>query len=54
MVLPESGIAIQLGSDLRVFADGSFEEYVGFSPDLWVSGADAEELAVKLVQNLME
>ena len=54
MVLPESGIAIQLGSDLRVFADGSFEEYVGFSPDLWVSGADAEDLAVILVQNLME
>ena len=54
MVLPESGIAIQLGSDLRVFADESFEEYAGFSPDIWVNGADAEDLAVKLVQNLME
>lgn len=54
MILPESGITIQLGSDLRVFADGSFEEYVGFSPDIWVSGADAEDLAVKLVQNLMK
>lgn len=53
LVLPESGIVVQLGSDLRVFAEGSFEEYVGYSPDLWVSEAEAEELAVKLVQNLM-
>lgn len=52
--LPESGIAIQLGSNLSIFAEGSFEEYVGFSPDLWVSAAEAEDLAVKLVQNLMK
>lgn len=53
MTLPESGIVIQLGGSLSVFAENSFEEYVGLSPDLWVSEAEADELAVKLVQNLM-
>lgn len=53
MTLPESGIVIQLGGSLSVFAEHSFEEYVGLSTDLWVSEAEADELAVKLVQNLM-
>jgi hypothetical protein len=29
-----------------------FEEFRGFYPDIWVPAAEAEELAVKLMENL--
>lgn len=29
-----------------------FEEFRGFYPDLWVPAGEAEELAVKLMENL--
>lgn len=56
ITLPNSLTPVQLGSDLSVFPEDQayFQEFVGFQPDLWVSGEDAEELAVKLAQKLME
>lgn len=54
--LPNSRIPVQLGSDLSFFPDNDdyFEEFAGFSPDFWVSGGDAEELAVQLIQKHLQ
>ena len=33
-------------------ADSRYEELRGYEPDIWVPAAEAEELAVKLMENL--
>ena len=33
-------------------ADSSYEELRGYEPDLWVPAAEAEELAVRLMERL--
>lgn len=52
--LPGSRIPIQFGCDLSIFPDneGYFEEFKGFSPDIWTEAGEAEDLAVKLIKNL--
>lgn len=49
IVLPNSNIAVQLGTDLTLYPDGYFPEFVGIKPDIWTDG-DAEELAVKWIK----
>lgn len=44
ITLPNSKIAVQLGSDLNIFPEGDFQEFIGFQPDLWADG-DAEQAA---------
>lgn len=51
IILPQTNIAVQLGSDLILYPEDYFPEYVGLKPDIWVKG-DAEMLAVKLIKQL--
>lgn len=52
--LPSSAIKVGVGNGLlSLQAEGDyFKELRGFYPDIWVPAAEAEELAVKLIENL--
>ncbi len=52
--LPNSVCRVNIGFEyLYVFPEGDyFEELRGFYPDVWVPAAEAEELAVKLMERL--
>lgn len=53
--LPNSGCQIDVGGGrLCVLSEENdcFEELRGFYPDIWVPAGEAEELAVKLIENL--
>lgn len=53
--LPCSHIPVHFGNGLNVFPDNQnyFQEFMGFQPDIWVSSKEAEELAVKYINNMM-
>lgn len=49
--LENSGIFIQFGDMLNIFpSDTYFTEGVGFQPDIWSYGKDAEERTIKLIE----
>lgn len=52
--LPSSAIKVGVGNGLMSLqTEGDyFEELRGFYPDIWVPAGEAEELAVKLIENL--
>ena len=52
--LPNSNLTVKIGSSQNIIPDTNdyFEEFRGFYPDLWVPAGEAEELAVKLMENL--
>ena len=52
--LPNSNLTVKIGSSQNIIPDTNdyFEECRGFYPDLWVPAGEAEELAVKLMENL--
>lgn len=55
--LPNSGCRVTIGSGLLRFTPQDpdcFEELRGFYPDIWAPAAEAEELAVKLMENLRQ
>ena len=54
MQLPHSGcqVAMTVDSVYLPSADSSYEELRGYEPDLWVPAAEAEELAVRLMERL--
>lgn len=55
--LPNSGCEVTVGSGLLRFMpqdSDCFEEFRGFCPDIWAPAAEAEELAVKLMENLRQ
>ncbi len=51
--LPNSKISIQLGSDLNIFPEDDFQEFIGFQPDLWTDG-DAEQAAAAFAARYLE
>ena len=52
--LPNSNAPMVLGANLvHVFpGEGFFEELRGLYPDIWVPAGEAEDLAIKLVEQL--
>ena len=52
--LPSSAVKVGVGNGLMSLqTEGDyFEELRGFYPDIWVPAGEAEELAVKLIENL--
>ena len=52
--LGNSKLIMGIGSRENIVPDTNdyFEEFRGFCPDLWVPAGEAEELAVKLMENL--
>ena len=54
MQLPRSGCQVTMTVDsvYQPSADSRYEELRGYEPDIWVPAAEAEELAVKLMENL--
>ena len=54
MQLPHSGCQVTMTVDSvhQPSADSRYEELRGYEPDIWVPAAEAEELAVKLMENL--
>ena len=52
--LPNSGCVVTMGHGLFVVPQDwdYYEELRGYQPDLWVPAGEAEELAVKLMENL--
>ena len=50
---PNSKCVVKIGwGKICSFPNDYFEEFRGFYPDLWVPADEAEELAVKLMENL--
>ena len=54
MQLPHSGCQVTMTVDSvhQPSADSRYEELRGYEPDIWVPAAEAEELAVKLMERL--
>ena len=54
MQLPRSGCQVTMTVDSvhQPSADSRYEELRGYEPDIWVPAAEAEELAVKLMERL--
>ncbi len=54
--LPNSNCTVQIGQGLFTVPrqDDYFEELRGFYPDIWVPAAEAEELVVKMIEQLSE
>ena len=54
MQLPRSGCQVTMTVDSVYLPspDSSYEELRGYEPDFWVPAAEAEELAVKLMEHL--
>ena len=54
MQLPRSGCQVTMTVDsvYQPSADSRYEELRGYEPDIWVPAAEAEELAVKLMERL--
>lgn len=54
IALPNSGCAVNVGGETILLPAevDYFEELRGFYPDIWVPAGEAEELAVKLLQNI--
>lgn len=54
MQLPHSGCQVTMTVDSvhQPSADSRYEELRGYEPDIWVPAAEAEELAVKWMENL--
>ena len=49
ITLPNSKVPVTFGTGLSFFPENYFEEFVGFMPDLWVSG-DAEEAVLNFIE----
>ncbi len=54
--LPNSKCTVQIGQGIFTVPrqDNYFEECRGFLPDIWVPAAEAEELTIKLIEQLSE
>lgn len=52
--LPNTHIPVQFGCDLSFFPEDEnyYQEFTGLKPDIWVEAKEAEDLAIKLIQNL--
>ncbi len=52
--LPNSGCPVSVGrGSLHIFPEGDyFEEFRGYYPDIWVPAAEAEELVIKMLEQI--